>query len=331
MRDIQSIRSFDQLKVLSDARRLRILRLLMASPATLSQLGRALGEHPAWVRHHLKLLEKAGLVELAETREQDGFVEKYYRARARAFSFQHMLLSIECIGDNLLILGSHDLALEMLAGYVNQTAPENQVMIISVGSLEGLVALRQGVTRITGCHLLDRESGEFNVSYVRHLFPDQAMRLVTLAYREQGLILASSNPHHVHGLEDLVSRDLTFINRNRGSGTRIWLDGQLRMLGIQTQTVRGYDNEVSSHTALAEAILRGQADWGIGLIAAALRFGLGFIPLFRERYDLVFPEEYSDNPSILHLLETMQSSRYHRMVDNLGGYETTHTGNLISL
>lgn len=159
MEPSRRINNFEQLKILADARRLAILRLLMAKAATLSQLGERLEEHPARVRHHLKLLEGAGLVEQVETRVVRGFVEKYYRATAGAFFVHELLLPANSRNETIVALGSHDLALELLAKNVHAAQQEAEVLALPVGSLEGLVALREGTAQVAGCHLLDVESG----------------------------------------------------------------------------------------------------------------------------------------------------------------------------
>jgi putative molybdopterin biosynthesis protein len=328
MDSIGYVKTFEQLKILSDPRRLSILRLLMASPATLSQLGEVLGEHPARVRHHLKQLERIGLIELTETRLVRGFVEKYYRATARAFIFNEIILPHTPAPDKgpIVLLGSHDIALGLLKERLQNYKGSVEILALAVGSLEGLVALRQGTAQIAGCHLLDVDSGEYNLPYVRHFFPDKPMVLVTLAHREQGLLVLAGNPRHIHGLEALAREDVTMINRNPGSGTRLWLDKQLSRSGISYQQVRGYIQETRTHTGVAQAIAQGRADVGLGIQAAARSFGLDFIPLFQERYDLVIPGEQVESQRLQPFLNQLQSAEFRRTMDGLGGYETAHTG-----
>jgi DNA-binding transcriptional ArsR family regulator len=242
------IDSTAQIQALSDPRRLQILRRLMAQPATISQLGRVFGEHPAWIRHHLKKLEKAGLVQLESTRVTGGYVEKFDTAIAPAFVLQNIILPEEPESTPIILMGSHDLALELLAESVHQAADNIHLLPVHVGSLDGLIALRNGFTRLTGCHLLDTASGEYNAPFVRHLFPDQDIVLITLANREQGLILARGNPLGVRSIMDLLRPELTFINRNRGSGTRLWLDNQLHLQGISPEQRFGYSQRWFRHS-----------------------------------------------------------------------------------
>lgn len=330
MEYLRTIQDFEQLKILADPRRLAILRLLMVEAATLSQLGQILGEHPARVRHHLKLLESAGLVELVDQRVVRGFVEKYYRARARAFTLQQIVLPSNAEAGALVILGSHDLALDVLTTQLSQvhSAPLS-VFTLPVGSLEGLVALRQGLAQMAGCHLLDAESGEYNLPYVRHLFPDREITLITLVHREQGLLVAPGNPHKIRRLEDLTHPDVRIINRNRGSGTRLWLDHALSRFALPAQALCGYEREVRTHTAVAEAIHSGRADAGLGVEAAARKYNLDFIPLFQERFDLVMPREQIAEPRLRPLFDILSSLQFRRQVQELGGYQTDHTGNRI--
>lgn len=331
MDPIQRIDALDQLNALADDRRLTILRLLMAGPATLSQLGRACGQHPAWVRHHLKHLEQAGLVQMTTTRPVRGFLEKYYQATARAFTINTLIVPQHPDRETIIAMGSHDLALELLAVDMSKDHRVPNLLTLPVGSLEGLIALRQGAGHLAGCHLLDPELDEYNRPYVRHLFPGQPVVLVTLAHRQQGLLLPPGNPRQLRTLEDLAREDVVLINRNRGSGTRLWLDQRLHGLGIHPQQVRGYEQGVSTHTEVAQAVARGQADAGLGLLAAARQFGLDFIPLFQERYDLVIPQEQHASPLLQPLLDRLQAGDFRRAVEALGGYDTMHTGEITML
>jgi putative molybdopterin biosynthesis protein len=325
MLPIQALKSFDQLKLLADPRRLSILRQLMTGPASLTMLGKALGKHPAWVRHHLKQLETAGLVELVETRVQSGVVEIFYRARASGFLVQELILPENPTRPSIVFSGSHDLAVELLA---RQLSNHLDVQTLPVGSLDGLVALRQNLCNLSGAHLLDA-NGEYNLPFVRHFFPDRAMQIVTLAHREQGLMTAAGNPKAIHSLEDLARAEVTFINRNPGSGTRLWFDRQLQAEGVPPESVHGYTKYVSTHTECARQVQARKVDVAIGLRAAAHQFGLSFVPLFHERYDIVFTQE--EGSLLTPLLNAIQTSVFRRGVEALTGYETKHTGEQIPL
>jgi putative molybdopterin biosynthesis protein len=324
MDKVEILHAFEQIKILSDSRRLQILRLLMDSPASLTQLARTLGQSPAWVRHHILALESANLIELGEIRTTGKVVEKFYRARAGAFLLQELILPE---GDKPAIVfsGSHDLALEKIS---EQIADHLTLLTLPVGSLDGLVNLRQGLCQISGAHLLDK-SGEYNAPFVRHLFPDRLMDLVTLAYRTQGLMVAAGNPKGVRNASDLAQTGLRFINRNPGSGTRLWLDRELERLDIFPETIDGYEHVVNTHTECARAIANGQADTALGLQASALQYNLDFIPLFEERYDLVLPREQEG--ALAPLLDYIQTAAFRQETSTLTGYTTTHSGEQISL
>ena len=324
MDPVEKLQAFEQLKLLADNRRLAILRLLMAQPATLQQLGERLGRSAAWVRHHVKVLEGAGLVELAEVRTTGAVTEKFYRARARALLLQELILPA---GGKAAVVfsGSHDLAVEAIAA---RLASRLTLLSLPVGSLDGLVHLREGLCQVSGAHLLDA-SGEYNAPYVRHLFPDRAVELVTLANRTQGLMLAPGNPKSLRGIGDLARGEVRIVNRNPGSGTRLWLDRELARLGIPPGQVSGYRQEVKTHTEAAARIERGQADAALGLQAAAELHGLGFIPLFEERYDLVL---LRDNEKLLRpLLEYLQTAAFRHELRLLAGYNPAHSGEQIPI
>ena len=322
MKKIDAIRSLPNIKILADAHRLEILRLLMDSPATLTQLARALGQSPAWVRHHVLLLESARLVEVGEVRKTGRVTEKFYRARADALLLQEIILP-NTGKPTIIFSGSHDLAMEGIAEHL-----QKQLLLLNlpVGSLDGLVNLRQGLCQVAGSHLLD-ESGEYNTPFIRYLFPDRVVEIVTLAHRTQGLMLASGNPKDVKRLADLTQPGVRFVNRNPGSGTRLWLDTRLRKEDIPAGTINGYESVVNTHSEAAALIQTGKADAALGLQAAAFWHGLEFIPLFEERYDLVLQPE--QEKALSPLLDYIQTNRFRKALTSLTGYNTAHSGEQI--
>src|SRR5512147_331539 len=185
MKKVEAVHSFGNIRLLADSRRMKILRLLMASPATLTNLARTLKRSPAWIRHHILALESADLVEVSEIRKTGKVTEKFYRAKADALLLQEIVLP-KTQKPTLIFSGSHDLALERIAEHLDKHVT---LLSLPVGSLDGLVNLRQGLCQISGSHLLD-VTGEYNTPFVRHLFPDREVEIITLAYRTQGLILA---------------------------------------------------------------------------------------------------------------------------------------------
>ncbi len=324
MKKVESVNSFDKIKLLADSRRMDILRLLMASPATLTHLARTLKQSPAWIRHHILTLESAGLIEISEVRRTGKVMEKYYRAKADALLLQEVILP-KTKKTAVIFSGSHDIALEGIAEHL-----EKHVTLLSmpVGSLDGLVNLRQGLCQISGSHLLD-VSGEYNTPFIRHLFPDRNVEIVTLAFRTQGLMVAEGNPKGIKRVRDVARSNVRFVNRNAGSGTRLWFDAEIRKLKIPAEHINGIDHEVKTHTEAANLIATKKADAALGLQAAAHQHGLDFIPLFEERYDLVLPHE---NESILSpLLDYLQTSAFRNSLTLLTGYNTAHSGEQISV
>jgi putative molybdopterin biosynthesis protein len=324
METIKPLHAFEQIKILADANRMTILRLLMAGPATLTQLGVSVGEHPAWVRHHVKILEAAQLIEISELRITAGVTEKFYRAKASALLLQELILP-KSQKPVIIFSGSHDTGLEHIA---QQLSRHVSILSLPVGSLDGLVNLRQGLCHVAGAHLLDT-NGEYNTPFVRHLFPDRSVSMVTLAHRIQGLIVAPGNPKGIKSISDLAREDVQFINRNPGSGTRLWLDKELRRINLPAEQIRGYENTVQTHSQSAHCVQTGQADVAIGIQAAAWEIELDFIELFEERYDLIIPDEQVRlvNP----LLEHLQTGSFRRELNSLTGYNTAHSGEKIPL
>ena len=331
MKEIITISDANLFRVLGDKRRVRILQYLMNKPATLSQLGRLLGIHPAKVRYHLKQLEDAGFVSLVSTKIDRGFVEKYYQASARAYCVNLAILPQAEDTASLMFTGSHDLALDLLAQSLREQKLKSAIHTLPVGSLDGLIGLRQGIGQVAGIHLFDPVSGEYNLPYVRRLFPGEKIHLFTLAHRQQGLIVAAGNPLGLQDLTDLADPNVRFINRKSGSGTRLWLDQQLGLENISPEQIDGYAWEVNTHTQVAEAVEHGKADAGIGLEAAAVKFGLGFVPLFEERYDLVVPDENLGDPTLSLALDYLKTDRFRKAVREMGGYSTREMGVEVSV
>lgn len=323
---ISAITEREQLAAIADPNRMAILRLLMAQSSTLTQLAERLDSYPAHVRYHVKRLEAAGLVRLGKLVTTKNYTEKFWEATAAAFTV-HLLVIPEHGADRpVAILGSHDIALEALTELADRPGAARVYSPVAIGSLDGLVALRQGLADIAGCHLLDPEGAEYNVPFVKHLFPDRSMAVITLAHREQGLMVSPGNPMDLGSIEDLAQQGIRFVNRNRGSGTRTWFDAQLRTLGLPHDSIPGYDCEVVTHNAAAEAIASGSADVALGIRAAAVEAGLGFIPLFTERYDLVMDEDRVKDPQIEHLLDTLCAASFGQRLRQYEGYDTSHTG-----
>lgn len=228
----------------------------------------------------------------------------------------------------MLVLGSHDLTLDLLAQFL--AGRGSRLTSANLGSLGGLLALRRGEAHIAGSHLLDPESGEFNLAYIERYLPDLPVHVIGFVHREQGLITAPGNPKEISGLGDIQREDITFVNRQRGSGTRILLDYRLEQLGIPSEAVNGYEREEYSHLMVAASIASGRVDTGLAIRAAAAALDLDFIPLYQERYDLVIPSEYVDTPKLKPLFDVMRDPDFKAAVSALPGYDIEPMGETIA-
>jgi molybdate-binding protein/DNA-binding transcriptional regulator YhcF (GntR family) len=227
--------------------------------------------------------------------------------------------------------GSHDPAVALIAAQAAEIFPGLTFEISYTGSLGGLMALAQGKADLGGCHLWDAESDTYNIPFVHKLLPGRQAWLVTLAHRRVGLITPPGNPAQLSGLADLLRPGLRFVNRNPGSGTRVWLDAQLKRIGLAGSQVNGYEREKATHYEVAQAVAEGAADTGLGIEAAALSFGLGFTLLTTEAYQLVIPAEKWPLPAIQALVKWLQSPTAQTAINSLGGYDTTATGTITHL
>jgi putative molybdopterin biosynthesis protein len=190
--------------------------------------------------------------------------------------------------------------------------------------------LGRGEAHLAGSHLLDPESGEYNLADIRRFLPGCAVKVLGLVGRLQGLLVAKGNPKKVRDLLDLRREDINFINRQRGSGTRVLLDYQLRQLKLSPDEIRGYNSEEFTHLAVAVAVASGRADCGMGIAAAAQALELDFIPLYEERYDLVIPNQHYESPLLAPLLELLQDAEYRQVVSALPGYNVKPMGQVVA-
>lgn len=236
----------------------------------------------------------------------------------------HLYRSPESIDKTIVAIGSHDLTLDLMAQHLADRGA--RLSSANVGSQGGLVALRRGEAHLAGSHLLDPDTGEYNVSYIHRYLGDTPVVLVTLVGREQGLLVRPGNPKQLRTLADLQHDDVSFVNRQRGAGTRVLLDFEIGKLGVRPEEIRGYDHEEYTHLAVAAAVSSGVADCGLGINAAARALGLDFVPLFKERYDLVIPHEHYTGPLLQPLLELLHDETFRQEVSALPGYDVREMG-----
>jgi molybdate-binding protein/DNA-binding transcriptional regulator YhcF (GntR family) len=234
--------------------------------------------------------------------------------------------SSDAVSSVLSFVGSHDPAVALIAARFGEVSPGWRMDISLAGSLGGLMALARGEAEIAGSHLWDAESDTYNAPFVRRLLPGKRVALLTLAHRRLGLITVPGNPLGLSTLSDLARPSIRFVNRQRGSGTRVWLDVQLGRLGVVGSSIIGYADERSSHGGVSRAVAEGVADVGLAVEAAAREFGLDFVLLTSERYDLIVGAEQWDTPPIVALREWLPGDVAKSMIAGLGGYDVTETG-----
>jgi putative molybdopterin biosynthesis protein len=242
-----------------------------------------------------------------------------------------LLRPLSSINNTIVVVGSHDNTLDVLSDKIKERGGALTLSSSHVGSMGGLMAIKNGMCHLAGSHLLDTSDGTYNVTYIKKYLPGVNVRLVNLVFRDQGFIVAKGNPKKIGGIEDLAREDITFINRQGGSGTRILLDYKLNLTGIDPKNIKGYDNEEFTHMSVAVAVLSGSADVGLGIFAAAKALHLDFIPVVTEQYDLVIPEIFYETENIKILIDTINSSDFKKRVEALGGYSTKKTGQLTAI
>ena len=226
--------------------------------------------------------------------------------------------SAEELDRTLVCIGSHDLLLDIISDLMSGEPEGVRLSSTHIGSLGGLMALKRGEAHIAPSHLMDENTGIYNESYIRALFPDEEMVLVKAVRRIQGLIVSPGNPLNISGIEDLTR--VRFVNRQRGAGTRVLLDFKLNQAGIPAEAVNGYDAEASTHMAVAAQVSCGEADCGMGVYSAAHAMGLDFIPVGEEEYDFVLRKDSLKMPEVKCFLRLLESEAFRRRLENLGGY-----------
>ncbi|OGW61338.1 MAG: molybdopterin biosynthesis protein [Nitrospirae bacterium RBG_16_64_22] len=241
-----------------------------------------------------------------------------------------LLRPAEEISKTVVCIGSHDNTLDLLANALKKRRPEMSLSSAHVGSLGGLLALKRGEAHVAGTHLLDEETGTYNVSYLRKILPDRRMTLIRLVDREQGFVVPRGNPMGIKGFGDLARPGVVYINRQAGSGTRLLLDHHLKKNGIDPGKVTGYGHEEYTHMGVAAAVLSGVASTGLAILAAARALGLDFVPVAIEEYDLAIPREFLNLPMVQVLLEVIRTDReFKDAIRALGGYGVERMGEVV--
>lgn len=238
-----------------------------------------------------------------------------------------LLRSREEIENTVVCIGSHDNALDLLANILKKRRPGYSLSSAHVGSMGGLMALKKGEAHMAGTHLLDEETGEYNVSFIKKILSNRKISLINLVYREQGMLVLKGNPKNIKGFEDLTRPDVVFVNRQAGAGTRLLTDKSLKERGIDPHAVKGYEREEYTHMGVASAVLTGVADTGLAILASARALNLDFIPVAKERYDIAVPREFLELEMMQALLTIIREDReFREIVSSMGGYDISDMG-----
>ncbi|MBE3038507.1 MAG: molybdopterin biosynthesis protein, partial [Chloroflexi bacterium] len=240
----------------------------------------------------------------------------------------HLYRSRAELDRTIFCIGSHDMTLDLLAQFLSEH--NRRLASANVGSQGGLIALKRGEAHLAGSHLLDPETGEYNLSYIRQYLSGVSMNVYGFVGREQGLIVRRGNPKGVKSLRDLSRPEVHFVNRQRGAGTRVLLDYQLSKIGIPVEAIQGYNQEEYTHLGVAAAVASGRADCGLGIPAAAQSLNLDFIPLFQETYQLLIPKVFAESDLLVPLFVVLDDRAFQQAVVNMPGYDVSQMGRLMA-
>jgi len=234
------------------------------------------------------------------------------------------------IDSTIVCIGSHDNILDLLANRLYSNTPRYRLSSAHVGSMGGIMAIKRGEAHFAGCHLLDEKTGEYNISFIQRFLPDIPLQLINLCHREQGLIVPKGNPKRISSFKDISDNKYTFINRQKGAGTRLLTDKILRDTHLECSAIHGYDHEEYTHMNVAAAVASGSVDAGMGIRAAAIALDLDFIPLAEERYDLIIPGSAAHSTGIATILEIIRENKeFCAKIQNLGGYTLKASGSVL--
>lgn len=232
------------------------------------------------------------------------------------------------VNSTMIVSGSHDLTIDLLSSLIRSHSPEQYLSSSHAGSMGGILAIQKGECHAAGVHLFDAETGTYNIPFIEKYLKDQDIVLINLVYRQQGWMVPRGNPKAIGSLRDLTKDGLVFINRQRGSGTRLLLDYLLKKEGVSREQIYGYDREAVSHLSVAAAVAGGSADVGLGILPAAKAMDLDFIPVGEERYDLILTRPFYESAAGANLLEIIEGSRFREQVEALGGYSCRDSGKI---
>ena len=242
-----------------------------------------------------------------------------------------LLSPVEKLKNTLVVIGSHDPLLDELGDMLHVADKDVYMSSSHVGSMGGIMAIRRGEAHAAGCHLLNTENGEYNIAFIKKYFPKGGVRLIRCVGRQQGLMVAHGNPLNIQKFSDISKEGLRYVNRQKGSGTRILTDYLCKQDNLDVTAIYGYDREELTHTSVAAQIVSGSADAGMGIYSAAKLYDLDFIPICIEEYDLLIPDHAWDTPQVRQMLKTIKSEEFKEKILALGGYTVENPGEIIEI
>jgi putative molybdopterin biosynthesis protein len=242
-----------------------------------------------------------------------------------------LLKNITEIKSTIVSIGSHDIAMDIMANLIHQNNSAYSLSSAHVGSMGGIMALRRGEAHMAPIHLLDEASGKYNIEYIKRYLPNVEMVLIKGVKRIQGIMVKEGNPKNIKDFDDLTREEIQFVNRQKGAGTRILLDYILSQKGIAAENIIGYDREMTTHMAVAAAVSSGSADAGLGVLSAAKAMNLDFIPVGNEEYDFAVPLGYLKLPMIELFIQMLKSEEFAKELELLGGYSLESSGEVVHI
>ena len=242
-----------------------------------------------------------------------------------------LLCPVEKLHNTVVVIGSHDPLLDELGDMLHVADHDVYMSSSHVGSMGGIMAVRRGEAHAAGCHLLDTATGEYNLAFIRKYFPKGGVKLIRCVGRQQGMMVAKGNPLNIQSFSDIAKEGVRYVNRQKGSGTRILTDYLCRQENLDTAAIYGYDREELTHTSVAAQIVSGSADAGMGIYSAAKLYDLDFIPVCIEEYDLIIPDHAWDTPQVQQMISVLKSDAFKEKILALGGYTVENPGEIIPL
>ena len=242
-----------------------------------------------------------------------------------------LLCPVEKLKNTVVVIGSHDPLLDELGDMLHVADDEVYMSSSHVGSMGGIMAVRRGEAHAAGCHLLDTATGTYNFAFIRKYFPKGGVKLVSCVGRQQGLMVAKGNPLNIQKFSDIAKEGIRYVNRQKGSGTRILTDYLCKQETMDTDAIYGYDREELTHTSVAVQIASGSADAGMGIYSAAKLYDLDFIPICIEEYDLIIPDHAWDTPQVQQMIATLKSEEFKNKILSLGGYTVENPGEIMDI